>query len=203
MLTDASAVSTLRTKVCVLLSGGIDSAACAAYYRVLGCDVHCIWVDYGQPARVPEERAAERVSSHLAVSLQKVIITGLKWRHVGRDSSELTARNLSLIALAANTFPFTSGLISLGIHDDCHYVDCMKPFQSQADALVSLLTHGLIRCDFPLKELSKVEVVQYAISRGLGPSVTYSCQEGGDAPCGMCASCIDIRESLSILGITS
>lgn len=42
----------------VLLSGGIDSAACVAFYRRLGNDVAAVFVDYGQPVREQEERSA-------------------------------------------------------------------------------------------------------------------------------------------------
>ena len=42
----------------VLLSGGVDSAACAAFYRQLGHMVNGAFVDYGQPVRGQEEESA-------------------------------------------------------------------------------------------------------------------------------------------------
>lgn len=49
-------------KATVLISGGIDSAACAHLLAAQGHLVHGIFVDFGQAARDHESRAVERVA---------------------------------------------------------------------------------------------------------------------------------------------
>jgi hypothetical protein len=44
-------------KVLVLLSGGVDSSCCIAFYRGMGYDVRGVFVDYGQPVNQKEEQS--------------------------------------------------------------------------------------------------------------------------------------------------
>ena len=46
-------------KALVLLSGGIDSSCCVAFYRQAGHDVTSVFVDYGQPVIAPTNSKAE------------------------------------------------------------------------------------------------------------------------------------------------
>ena len=43
----------------VLLSGGIDSAACAYYFQQRGDNVEAVFIDYGQAAAHAEFRYAQ------------------------------------------------------------------------------------------------------------------------------------------------
>ena len=58
--------------VLVLLSGGIDSAACAQFYKRQGYSVKTLFIDYGQQAALKEAEAALKISKHLALPLNKL-----------------------------------------------------------------------------------------------------------------------------------
>ena len=63
----------------MLLSGGVDSAACVHFYREINRPTYCVFVDYGQLAVVDEWRAARAVASHYSVPIAKC-----SWRGIGK-----------------------------------------------------------------------------------------------------------------------
>src|SRR5579884_288783 len=63
--------------VLVLLSGGLDSAACMTFYRSQGYDVSGLFVAYGQSALRQELIAARRIAKHARVPLAIIQISGL------------------------------------------------------------------------------------------------------------------------------
>jgi predicted subunit of tRNA(5-methylaminomethyl-2-thiouridylate) methyltransferase len=77
--------SSINPEAWVLLSGGIDSTACAAFYLSQDFQVHAVFVDYGQVAARREADAAKAVAMGLSSSTcsvyQKLLIT----RDIGRQ----------------------------------------------------------------------------------------------------------------------
>jgi len=67
----------------VLLSGGIDSAACVAFYKQLGHDVSGLFIDYGQPVREQEERSAAAIAAHYKIPFTIVRCTGPETNYTG------------------------------------------------------------------------------------------------------------------------
>lgn len=64
----------------VLLSGGIDSAACAWFLRDHGHSVRGLFVDYGQKAARLEKNSAEALSKVLEIALDCVSLTSpVEW----------------------------------------------------------------------------------------------------------------------------
>ncbi len=96
----------------VLLSGGIDSSCCVAFYRQTGHEVKGAFVDYGQPANKREEHSARAIAAHYAIPLD---IT----RSVGPPQildGEIAGRNAFLVFAAMLHLRPESGLMALGIH---------------------------------------------------------------------------------------
>src|SRR5260370_4388631 len=56
-------------RVSVLLSGGIDSAACVQWYVCRQYNVVAIFVDYGQPAVAPEWASAKNVAEFYKIPI--------------------------------------------------------------------------------------------------------------------------------------
>ena len=103
-------------RVWLLLSGGIDSAACLAFYLKNAYCVNCLHVTYGQPGSDSERKAAARVAGHYDVPL-----TPLSWTGSSRLSpGEILGRNAFLITAALLEIQSGSGLLGIGIHArDC------------------------------------------------------------------------------------
>ena len=176
--------------VLVLLSGGIDSATCVAYYLELGLEVHALFVDYGQVPRKPERASAERIAAKFGVDLDVLSVTGLP-----KLSGKIPGRNAALLILALMCRPFQSGLIALGIHAGTDYEDCSPPFTRAMQEVFDVYTGGSVQVDAPFLCWGKAKIVQFARSRNIPLDITYSCEMGEEAPCRLCSSCRD-RENL-------
>lgn len=173
----------------VLLSGGVDSAACAHFLQQKGHVTECLFVDYGQAAARQEQRAASALA-HVLSSPLKVI----HFRS-GQDftAGEILGRNAFLAMSALMSNRLTSGFLALGIHAGTRYYDCTPAFLQSLDRLVAEYTDGRIRVAAPFIYWSKTEIFDYYVSAGLPTDIPYSCEAGTDPACGSCSSCLDRR----------
>ena len=83
-------------KTTVLLSGGIDSAAVAAYYLQLKFDVQALFIDYGQAAAKEERTAAHCLSRFLGIPVSEVFASHDR----SFSKGEIPGRNAFLIFFA-------------------------------------------------------------------------------------------------------
>ncbi len=58
-----------------------------------------------------------------------------------------------------------------------------------------------IGIEAPIIQLSKAEIVAHAAALGAPLHLTWSCYEGGDAPCGACDSCLLRAAGFAAAGI--
>jgi len=80
----------------VLLSGGVDSAACAHLLAAQGCTVRGVFVDFGQPARELEAAAVSRLSHLLGIETTTLRAQSPN----GFGTGELVGRNAFLLTAA-------------------------------------------------------------------------------------------------------
>jgi 7-cyano-7-deazaguanine synthase len=177
-----------RPEIAVLLSGGIDSMACADFYLSMDRPVCGIFVDYGQAATTREAAAATAVARHFAIPLLVITARGPR----AKGDGEIPARNAFLACAAAMERPPSVLAIALGIHAGTSYADCSSAFVASAKGLLSLQS---IPVDVvaPFLDWQKQEVIEYALKRRLPIELTYSCESGTLPPCGRCMSCLDRR----------
>jgi 7-cyano-7-deazaguanine synthase len=178
-----------RPSVLVLLSGGVDSAACAAFYSSQRYDVSALFVEYGQAAAQQERRAARRLAKRAGVPLARVEISGLGPFGKGY----IPARNGLLLAAALSHWKARKGMIALGIHAGTSYVDCSQGFVDAAQRLFDVYTDGRVRVACPFVTWTKATIWAYCREAGVPLELTYSCERGGERPCGRCLSCKDRR----------
>lgn len=171
----------------VLMSGGLDSLACIAYYRDAGLAPEALFVDYGQPARIKEREAVTRLSNLLDLPLSVVAVTG-----VSTTAGYIAGRNAFLLNLALMRSAPGPGLISLGIHSGTSYEDCTEQFVHRMQAIFDVYSNGVLRIDAPFLSWSKVSIWNFLDSHQYPVNLTYSC-EAGDIPCGKCLSCLDVQ----------
>jgi 7-cyano-7-deazaguanine synthase len=178
-------------KATVLMSGGIDSAACAHHFLSQDLAVAGLFVDYGQAAAQQEGVAATAMAGHLGISLSRLKLTGAPPFGPG----ELLGRNSFLIFAALFVTGRGPGILSLGLHAGTPYYDCSEAFVASVGKLVAEHTDGSVSLATPFINWSKSDVYDYFVAANLPLRATYSCEAGTQPTCGVCASCRD-REAL-------
>jgi 7-cyano-7-deazaguanine synthase len=173
----------------VLLSGGIDSAACAWCLRDHGYSVRGLFVDYGQRAAPLEKNSAQALSKALEIALDCVSLAS----PAGFGAGETTGRNAFLVFAALLTSRLHSGVIAMGIHSGTPYYDCSTAFVQSIDRLLAEHTDGRVRLSTPFITWSKKNIFDYYKASGLSIELTYSCESGQMPTCGTCLSCLDRR----------
>lgn len=175
-------------KVLVLLSGGIDSMCCTAWYSERSFSVSALFINYGQVSASKETSAVKALARELRVPLAEVSTTGLSI-----PQGEIPGRNALLLATALMAFPVECGLISIGIHSGTSYRDCGPTFIRSMQRVFDSYVDGRIRIDAPFMKWPKTRIIEYAKSKTLPVHLTYSCELGLEQPCGRCISCGDIE----------
>ena len=177
----------------VLLSGGIDSSCCVAFYRQMGHEVTGVFVDYGQPVNTKEEQSANAIALHYKIPLHIIRSSGPSKEFEG----EIAGRNAFLTFAALLHSPNQTGLIVLGVHAGAAYYDCSEHFIDHLNALLSGYSNGQIAIAAPFLTWSKQTVYDFSFKNNVPVELTWSCEVGPSVPCGRCLSCED-RGHLSV-----
>jgi len=183
------------TQVGLLLSGGLDSSACLHFYKALGADVTCLTIDYGQMARTEELIAAQRVSAHYKAPLEIYRWVG----HTAPLYGNIVGRNSFLLCGALLECRLRFNIIAIGIHSGTAYSDCSAEFVRMTQEMFDLYTGGIVQVGAPFVSWSKAEIWAFALESSVPIELTYSCEAGGESPCGNCISCKD-KEGLHAIG---
>jgi 7-cyano-7-deazaguanine synthase len=117
--------------------------------------------------------------------------------------------------------PYRNGLFlsvaaSYAIQEDCDtiyygahrddaagraYPDCTVEFvASQADAIAEGSGY-LVELEAPWIMMAKKEIVNVGRSLNVDFTKTWSCYFGAEKPCGVCGTCVDVREALDANGL--
>jgi 7-cyano-7-deazaguanine synthase len=190
----ANSLGKRRSRVEILVSGGIDSAALLAFYLRQRFNVRALFVDFGQPAAKQESRAARAVCRHYGIRLS---IVNLK-SGAAFSAGEITGRNAFLVFAAVLVGGAHPGIIAIGIHEGPPYYDCSESFLKSIQTVVDGYAAGRIRIAAPFLKWGKQTIWEFCKKVGVPVDSTYSCEKGGVRPCGRCLSCKD-REALSAL----
>jgi 7-cyano-7-deazaguanine synthase len=202
-------------KAVILLSGGIDSAACLASAVSRGYECYCLSFDYRQRHSY-ELKCARKIARRFKAKGHIVIKIDLrKWggsaltsdkikvpdagTQSGIPATYVPARNLIFLSLAgayAESLGAREIFIGVNSLDYSGYPDCrpefIKSFQKTLNIGCKSGVEGkTIKIQAPLQKLSKSEIIKLAVSLGLDISMTSSCYnpEKNGKPCGKCDSC--------------
>ncbi len=178
-----------QSAVAVLLSGGIDSSTCLAFYLSQGMPVHSIFVNYGQASAKRESRAAALIAAHYGVPLTRTAWSGPTEKGAGL----VRARNAFLVMGALMELPARTSLLALGIHTGTPYADCRPPFVSTIQAVIDQYELGSVQLAAPFINWTKSEIWQLSKELEVPTKLTYSCELGLAQPCGRCDSCADVE----------
>jgi len=201
----------------VLLSGGMDSATALAVAREHFRRVHCLTVEYGQ-RHVREVRSARRLAAHFRVADHRVVRlplapllrsaltdarralprAGPRRRPTRIPATYVPARNTILLSIAlgyAESIGAEAIYIGANAIDYSGYPDCRPEYFRAFERLARLATRAGVeerqafRIEAPLLHLSKADIVRLGDRLQVPWEMTWSCYEGGKAPCGRCDSC--------------
>lgn len=183
-------VNLSSTEVLVLLSGGLDSAACLNFFIDIGRPTSCLFIDYQQPAIKQESCAAKSIANYYDVALYKA-----QWRGQSvKNSGFIAARNAFLLMAALMECPKQITTVALGIHAGTNYPDCSPAFLDLMQNIFNIYSKGSIRLAAPFVDWKKADIWEYAQSNGIPIDKTYSCEAGQTPTCGHCLSCLDRKE---------
>jgi 7-cyano-7-deazaguanine synthase len=170
----------------LLLSGGVASAAVAAWRR----PDRCLFVDYGQAPATRARSAAQAIASYLDLRWAELTFDATPLARSGRPWEGLPYRNQLLITLAAAwAQPRDERLVLVGSvrEEDDFRPDASHLFFRRIDQLVRVQPGG-VRVGVPALGMSFAELVGVS---GIGPELldlTYAC-EVADVACGRCRGC--------------
>jgi len=211
-------------KAVVLLSGGVDSAV-TLYIAKQEYECHVLLFNYGQKAG-KELNCAKKIAEEAGCEY-KVIDISLPWKgsSLVDDSSKIPtgeasrggeipstyvpSRNIIFLSFAAS-FAEAIGAeaVFIGAHqlDYSNYPDCRSEFfdsfQESLDQGTKMGTEGNgIKIATPVINKTKKEIVETGIDLGVPFEYTWSCYDGGDAPCGECESCMFRMKAFDEAGI--
>ena len=220
-----------RLRAVVLLSGGLDSATTLALAAGTGFECYALSFDYGQRHR-RELDAAREVAAALGAVRHEVLAFDLR-RFGGsaltadiavpRDRSDaelgrgipvtyVPARNTIFLSFAlawAETLGAGDVYIGVNVLDSSGYPDCRPEYIEAFERMANLATKAgvegrLLTIHTPLIRMSKAEIVETAISRGVPLELTWSCYEpqSDSAACGRCDACQLRRRGFAEAGHT-
>jgi 7-cyano-7-deazaguanine synthase len=207
-----------KPKAVVLLSGGLDSATAAAIAKAEGYDLYAISFSYGQ-RHSKEIECARRVGERLGVACHVVTEFDLRlWGGsaltddvevpLDRDEAEMASHIPVTYVPARNTIFLSFALgyaevvgadtIVIGVNqlDYSGYPDCRGEYLQAFERMANLATKAgtadgrHIRIYAPLLDLTKAEIIRRGLDLGVDYSLTWSCYQGLEEPCGRCDSCI-------------
>lgn len=210
------------TKALVVLSGGQDSATCAAWAKTMFDEVLAVSFNYGQK-HSKELVQAQKIAEKLGMPWELIEMPVLK----GNKTSGLTDRSISVndkdektglpksfvpgrnllflnaaasYAISRNIFELVTGVCQT---DYSGYPDCRRHTIDHIEAsifcgneeIIKQKGNGQFFIHTPLMYLTKAESVTLASRLPHGMDVvkmSWTCYEGGEVPCGVCPAC-DLR----------
>jgi 7-cyano-7-deazaguanine synthase len=173
----------------LLLSGGMDSAACLDFLIANSFRVTCLFINYGQLAVRNERFSAKKVAKHYKAKFIELNLSDIGVKKAGY----VQGRNLLLYSVALISVGFKKGIISSGIHKGTSYSDCTPLFHQKVQEIYDIYTAGRIRAFSPFTDWNKKDIWDYCQNKKVPLNLTYSCEKGFKKPCGKCLSCIDMK----------
>ncbi len=202
----------------VVLSGGMDSAVCAAYAKSKGYELYLMHLNYGQLTEKREETAFNKLADFYKAK-DKLILDTAIFKTIGGssligdgdiplNSTEKSINDRGAGELPSTYVPFRNGIIiSLAVAwaekleaekvfigaieaDSSGYPDCREGFYGYMNKALQIGTKNGIEIETPLMELSKSDVVKLGVKLSVPFELTWSCYKNEDIPCGKCESCL-------------
>lgn len=209
-------------KVCVLLSGGMDSVTAfhhaLAHHEVIGC----LSFDYGSKhnhreipfAKLHADRSG--VPHHVVpLGFMDELFTSdllqsggeIPEGHYAEENMKKTVvpfRNGIMLAIAAGYAESVGadGLV-IAAHSGDHaiYPDCRESFMQGMATAIQEGTYARTELLRPFIGTDKTGIARIGRDLGIDFAETWSCYKGREIHCGVCGTCVERREAFLLAGI--
>lgn len=204
----------------IVLSGGLDSTTLLYdYAERIGL---ALSFDYGSKhnhREIPfaEEHCKALGIPHITIPLafigqyfkSDLLLSGGEipkedYNEKNMSSTVVPFRNgimLSIAAGIAESYALDEIYIANHFGDHAIYPDCRSSFVSPMTEAIHAGTGNGVKLCAPYTDISKAEIAMRGRSLGIDYSRTWSCYEGGEVQCGVCATCRERREAMRLAGI--
>jgi len=179
-------------KVCIMVSGGLDSFVSIKYAKSLGLEPYPVFISFGQPY-VEKEREA---LATLDVKYKEVKVDGWLQTEITTDNWIIPGRNLLFAVIGASFADRVwLGALSGEQHAFAREHDKSHKFFREATNLLSYIfeiQQSKTIIETPFGHFTKTKVVQWALAHGIGEEklkLTSSCYHGKLHNCGICGTC--------------
>ena len=209
-------------KVCVLLSGGMDSVA--ALYEVLGQHevVACLSFDYGSKHNSREIPFAKLHADRNGVVHHTIpldFMNTLFKSDLLKSGGEIPDGHYAEQTMKQTVVPFRNGImlaiaagyaecveaqgLVIAAHSGDHaiYPDCREPFMQAMGTAMEQGTYAKIQLLRPFIGTDKTGIAKRGVELGIDFSETWSCYKGGEVHCGTCGTCVERREAFILAGL--
>lgn len=109
---------------------------------------------------------------------------------------------LFLASAASIAYALGADMVVYGAHrDDAAgraYPDCSKAFADTMNCAIREGTGGKVCLWAPFINYTKADIVRDGLELNVPFTLTWSCYEGGEKPCGVCGTCIDRANAFKI-----
>lgn len=228
---DAPSSDVLHEKVLVLCSGGLDSTTLLAQaVKNYGSEhVVALSISYGQK-HIRELASAQAVCDYYSVKRYELDLGAIfaqstcsllvqSQKEIPHESyadqqagsqepvsTYVPFRNgLFLASAASMALSLDCSALMYGAHADdwagSAYPDCSPAFVQAMNVAIEEGTANELHIEAPFVSLNKAEIVRLGLDLGVPYELTWSCYEGGDQPCGECATCRDRQAAFEANGV--
>jgi 7-cyano-7-deazaguanine synthase len=204
-------------KIVILVSGGVDSTTLLHELHKNGNDLLALSFNYGSRHNERELECAVYQCQQLNVPHTILFLTFMKqyfksallqgdeeiphghYTDINQKKTVVPFRNgimLSVAAGIADSHDYS--IVALASHSGDHaiYPDCRVTFNSGMRQAILRGTYNEVVLLTPYERLNKRDIVRRGIELGVDYTHTWSCYEGGEAPCGKCGACIERAEAM-------
>ena len=210
----------------VLVSGGMDSVACAAVASSKHKELAFLHVQYGQNTDKKEKECFDKISdfyklphsNRLTVnleSLQKIGGSSLTDQNIEVSkfegdsdvipSSYVPFRNAHILSSAvswAEVINANTIYIGANFEDSPGYPDCRPEYYEAFNHLIKVGTKEQnIHVETPVISMNKTEIIELANSLKAPLELSWSCYAQNDVACGVCDSCALRLRAFKKLGL--
>lgn len=121
-------------------------------------------------------------------------------------STYVPFRNGLFISCAASiALSLDCARVCYGAHRDdaagAAYPDCSEDFLRNMDGAVYEGSGKTLHVEAPFIDKNKAQIIAEGLRLGVPYELTWSCYQGKEKPCGVCATCIDRRKAFEANGL--